>query len=130
VNPPPRTVPEVIVDFKIILTALMERVDGATAAFFCGTDGIGVENITVRPDIEATVTEVELATALKVVNDAAQNLAVGKVIGLVFETEKITILIEKVRDDYFLCLLLNPAGNVGRGRIELKKLAAKVSREI
>ncbi len=31
-------------DFKQILTALVERADGAIAAFFCGTDGIGVES--------------------------------------------------------------------------------------
>lgn len=117
-------------DFKTILAGLLDRVDGAIAAFFCGTDGIGVENITIHPDVEATVTEVELATALKVINDVSQNLALGRVRELLFETEKITILIEKCQDDYFLCLLLKPTGNVGRGRIELKKLSAKLSKEI
>lgn len=117
-------------DFKQILTNLLERVDGTVAAFFCGTDGIGVENVTIKPDIEATVTEVELATALKVINDVSQNLALGRVSELLFETERITILIEKCKDDYFLCLLLKPSGNVGRGRIELKKLSSKLSKEI
>ncbi len=117
-------------DFKKTLMALLERVEGTQAAFFCGTDGIGVDNVTLNPDVEATVTEVELATALKVINDVSQNLALGRVRELLFETEKITILMEKVKDDYFLCLLLKPAGNVGRGRIELKKLSAKLSKEI
>ena len=117
-------------DFKQTLRTLLERVEGAYAAFFCGTDGIGVDNVVLRPEVEATVTEVELATALKVINDVSQNLALGRVRELLFETEKITILIEKCKDDYFLCLLLKPAGNVGRGRIELKKLSAKLGKEI
>jgi len=118
------------VDFKNVLTALLERVEGTQAAFFCGTDGIGVDNITINPDVEATVTEVEVATALKVVNDVARNLALGAVKSLLFETEKVNILLEKVREDYFLCLLMKPTGNVGRGRIELKKLSAKLGKEI
>ncbi len=117
-------------DFKQILTGLIERVDGTVAAFFCSTDGIGVENVTYKPDIEATVTEVELATALKVITDVSQNLALGRVTELLFETEKIIILIEKCKEDYFLCLLLKLGGNVGRGRIELKKLSAKLAQEI
>ena len=117
-------------DFKQALTTLLERVDGTVAAFFCGTDGIGVENITIKPDLETAVTEVELAMALKAITDVAQNLAVGRLAELIFETEKITILIEKAKEDYFLCLLLKPGGNVGRGRIELKKLAGKLAKEI
>lgn len=117
-------------DFKSILTSLVERVDGTIAAFFCGTDGIGVDNFTINPDVEATVTEVELATALKVLTDVSQNLALGRVHEVLFETEKIIILIEKVKEEYFLCLLLKPGGNVGRGRIELKKYSAKLGKEI
>jgi predicted regulator of Ras-like GTPase activity (Roadblock/LC7/MglB family) len=113
-----------------MLTGLLERVEGTVASFFCGTDGIGVENVTIHPDLETAVTEVELATALKVITDVSQNLALGRVAELLFETEKITILIEKTQEDYFLCLLLKPGGNVGRGRIELKKLAAKLAKEI
>ncbi len=74
--------------------------------------------------------EVELATALKVITDVSQNLALGRVTELLFETEKIIILIEKCKEDYFLCLLLKLGGNVGRGRIELKKLSAKLAQEI
>lgn len=117
-------------DFKELLMSLVERVDGTIGAFFCGTDGIGVENVTVRSDIEAAVTEVELATALKVVDDVSRNLALGRVAEVLVETEKITVLMEKFRDDYFLCLLLKPGGNVGRGRIELKKTVARLSKEL
>lgn len=117
-------------DFKQLLTALVERVEGTVAAFFCMSDGIGVENVITRPDVETTVTEVELATALKVVTDVSQNLALGRVYEVIVETEKVTALLEKVKEDYFLCLLLKPGGNVGRGRIELKKFAAKLNQEV
>ncbi len=117
-------------NFKDILTAILERVDGAIAGFFCGTDGIGVENVTYAPGIEVTLTEVELTTVLKAVNDVAGNLKIGSVVGLILETEKMNVVIEQFSADYFLCVLLKPDGNVGRGRIELKKLAAELNKEL
>lgn len=116
-------------DFKDTLTGLLESIDGSIAGFFCGIDGIGVENVTYAPGIEPVLTEVELTTVLKVVNDVANNLKTGAVVRLILETEKMNFIIEQFNPDYFLCVLLKPDGNVGRGRIELKKLAKELRRE-
>lgn len=117
-------------DFKELLTGLLERIDGSVAGFFCGIDGIGVENVVYAPGIDAAPTEVELTTVLKTVNDVAANLRTGYVSGLILETEKMDIIIEQLSSDYFLCVLMKPDGNVGRGRIELKKLSKELRKEI
>ena len=117
-------------NFKDLLTALLDRIDGSTAAFFCGTDGIGVENVTYSQDVETAVTEVEVATALKVITDVSGNLDFGLVSSVIIETQKTTIVVEKIQNDYFLCVLLKKDANLGRGRLELKKLAAKINREL
>jgi predicted regulator of Ras-like GTPase activity (Roadblock/LC7/MglB family) len=117
-------------DFKELLSDLLERIDGSVAGFFCGIDGIGVENVVYAPGIEAAPTEVELTTVLKTVNDVAVNLKTGSVSGLVLETEKMNIIIEQFTRDYFLCVLMRPDGNIGRGRIELKKLSKELRKEI
>ncbi len=117
-------------DFKGLLTGLLERVDGAIAGFFCGMDGIGVENVVYAQSIDAAPTEVELTTVLKAVNDVAANLKTGSVSRIILETEKMNIVLEQFSDDYFLCVLMKPDGNVGRGRIELKKLSKKLRKEL
>jgi predicted regulator of Ras-like GTPase activity (Roadblock/LC7/MglB family) len=117
-------------DFKELLAGLLERIDGSVAGFFCGIDGIGVENVVYAPGIDAAPTEVELTTVLKTVNDVAANLRTGYVSGLILETEKMDIIIEQLSSDYFLCVLMKPDGNVGRGRIELKKLSKELRKEI
>lgn len=117
-------------DFKGLLTGLLERVDGAVAGFFCGMDGIGVENVVYAQGIDVAPTEVELTTVLKAVNDVAANLKTGSVSGIILETEKTNIILEQFSDEYFLCVLMKPDGNVGRGRIELKKLSKKLREEI
>ncbi|MCP4229780.1 MAG: hypothetical protein GY771_06490 [bacterium] len=117
-------------NFKDLLTALLDRIEGATAAFFCGTDGIGVENVVFSQDVEAAVTEVELATALKVITDVSNNLKFGNVSGFFLESGTTTAVVEKIQGDYFLCVLLKNDSNIGRGRLELKKLAAKINQEL
>ncbi len=117
-------------NFKDLLTALLDRIDGSAAAFFCGTDGIGVENVTYSQDVETAVIEVEIATALKVITDVSNSLDFGPVSGVFIETEKTTVVVEKIQNDYFLCILLKKDANLGRGRLELKKLAAKINREL
>lgn len=117
-------------NFKSLLTGLLERVNGAVAGFFCGMDGIGVENVVYAQGIDAAPTEVELTTVLKTVNDVAANLKTGSVSRIILETEKMNIVLEQFSDDYFLCVLMKPDGNVGRGRIELKKLSKKLREEI
>jgi len=117
-------------NFKDLLTALLDRIDGSIAAFFCGTDGIGVENVTFSQEIESAVTEVEIATALKVITDVSRNLGFGAVSGVLIETEKTAAVVEKIQSDYFLCVLLKKDANLGRGRLEIKKLAAKINQEL
>ena len=117
-------------DFNELLTDLLEPIDGSVAGFFCGIDGIGVENVVYAPGIDAAPTEVELTTVLKTVNDVAANLRTGSVSGLILETEKMDIIIEQLSSDYFLCVLMKPDGNIGRGRIELKKLSKELRKEI
>jgi predicted regulator of Ras-like GTPase activity (Roadblock/LC7/MglB family) len=117
-------------DFKTLLTELLERIDGSIAGFFCGMDGIGVENVVYARGIDAAPTEVELTTVLKTVNDVAINLKTGFVSRIMLETEKMNIVIEQFSDDYFLCVILKPDGNVGRGRIELKKISSELRKEL
>ena len=117
-------------NFKDLLTVLLDRIDGSVAAFFCGTDGIGVENVTYTQDVETAVTEVEIATALKVITDVSNNLGFGAVFGIFIETEKTTAVVEKIQNDYFLCVLLKKDANLGRGRLEIKKLATKINQEL
>jgi predicted regulator of Ras-like GTPase activity (Roadblock/LC7/MglB family) len=117
-------------NFKDLLTVLLDRIEGAVAAFFCGTDGIGVENVVLGQNVETSVTEVEIATALKVITDVSDNLNFGNVSGFFLESDTVTAIVEKIQSDYFLCVLLKNNSNIGRGRLELKKLAAKINREL
>jgi predicted regulator of Ras-like GTPase activity (Roadblock/LC7/MglB family) len=45
-------------------------------------------------------------------------------------TEKTTMLMMTVGKDYFVALAMNLDGNLGRGRLELKKAIAKVDKEL
>jgi len=115
--------------FQQLLTQLLEKVDGALAASFCGADGIRVEAVAFREDLETAEMEVQIATMLKIVNRVMDNMAVGQVKSFIFEADKMSGILEKCGRDYFIVVMLKPGGNLGRARFELKKLAEKLASE-
>ena len=117
-------------DYKVILQGLLEKVSGAVAASFCGTDGIGVETIFNDQQIDPLMAEVELATAYKVVTEVARHLEAGDIQELVFETQIYLVVLERLSSDYFLSLILKPTGNMGRARLELKRAVSELSHEL
>ena len=116
-------------EFQRLLTQLLERVDGALAASFCGADGIKVETVTFREDLETAEIEVHIATMLKIVNRVMGSLEVGEIRAFLFEAEKMVGLLEKCGKGYFIAVLLKPEGNIGRARFELRKLSEKLAEE-
>jgi predicted regulator of Ras-like GTPase activity (Roadblock/LC7/MglB family) len=116
--------------FNQLLTTLLERIDGALAASFCGIDGIAVETVTFRSDLEQNEAEVQIATMLKILNRVVANLEVGEIKSFLFEAEKMVGLLEKCGEDYFIAVLLKPNGNIGRARHELHQLSQKMKNEV
>lgn len=117
-------------DYKVILQGLLDKVTGAIAASFCGTDGIGVETIFNDQQIDPLMAEVELATAYKVVTEVARHLEAGDIQELVFETQVYLVVLERLSPDYFLSLILKPTGNLGRARLELKRAVGELSHDM
>jgi len=117
-------------EFNQLLTNLLERIDGALAASFCGIDGIAVETVTFRGDLEQSEAEVQIATMLKVLNRVVANLEVGEIKSFLFEADKLVGLLEKCGEDYFITVLLKPNGNIGRARHELHRLSQKLEKEV
>ena len=109
--------------FEDVLSKVVNRVEGGTAAIILGVDGIPIERYTSdfdsSLDIEAIGTE--FTTLLRRSIHTASDTALGELNELVFATDKMFFLIRPITNDYFILLAISPGGNVGRGRFELRK---------
>jgi predicted regulator of Ras-like GTPase activity (Roadblock/LC7/MglB family) len=117
-------------DFKSVLRETVSNVDGAVGAGLVGLDGIVVDQVSTRADFDMTVAGAEYATIVKSARKASEEFGIGTTNEVMISTEKTTMLMMTVGKDYFVALAMNLDGNLGRGRLELKKAIAKVDKEL
>jgi len=112
-------------DFKAALQEMVSNVDGSIGAGLVGLDGLVIDQVSVKSDFDITVAGAEYATIIKNALKASQNFGLGRTSEIMISTEKATMIMMTVGQDYFATLALGLDGNLGRGRLELKKQLAK-----
>lgn len=112
-------------DFKAALQDMVNSVDGSLGAGLVGLDGLVIDQISVRSDFDIAVAGAEYATIVKNALKASQSFGLGKTSEIMISTEKATMIMMTVGNDYFATLALGLDGNLGRGRLELKKAIPK-----
>ena len=117
-------------DFKTVLREMVNNVDGAVGSGLVGMDGIVVDQISTRADFDMGVAGAEYATIVKSARKASEEFGIGTTNEVMISTESTTMLMMTVSGDYFLTLAMKLDGNLGRGRLELKKAITKVEKEL
>jgi predicted regulator of Ras-like GTPase activity (Roadblock/LC7/MglB family) len=108
-------------DIKSVLQKAVESVDGAIGAALIGDDGIAIDQFTTKADFDITAAGAEYSTIISSARKASQSFGLGKTTEVLISTEKATMIMMMVGAGYFVTLALNLDGNLGRGRLELKK---------
>ncbi len=115
--------------FKKFLKDLVVSVDGAVGAVIMGMDGIPVDEYCERPDSDLQLVGIESATLLKEMNRASDSMECGLLREAVMVNEQQTLVVRKINEDYFVVLILNGNGNLGKGRFKLRMFVPKVIQE-
>lgn len=105
------------------LEALLARVDGAHSASLVAADGIPVESAFAQDAITLDIESVaaELMSQVRSITQNHQELEVGPVRHVSVTTERVTLMVSAVTQEYFLLLVLPPHENAGRARFELRR---------
>lgn len=117
-------------DFKAVLREAVGNVDGAVGSGLIGLDGIVVDQVSTQADFDMTVAGAEYATIVKSARRASEEFGIGTTNEVMISTEKTTMLMMTVGSDYFVALAMRLDGNLGRGRLELKKAISKFEKEL
>ena len=118
-------------DFLDSLTSLANRVEGCAAVVILGIDGITIERHVRDMDssLDIDLIATELTTLLRRSIHTASDTDVGDLCEMLVATDKMTFLLRPITSEYFFVLALNPGGNVGRARFELRKAQLSVETE-
>lgn len=117
--------------FKETLQSIIERTEGAIGALIMGTDGIAVEKV-MKPegsDANLDVAAAEFTTLVRSAWRAGQDTGLGGLRELVISLEHVNVVLRLFNRDYFIALALQPDGNLGRGRFELRKAELELAHE-
>ena len=108
-------------DFKSVLQKVVENVDGAIGAGVIGEDGIAIDQFSTKSDFDVTAAGAEYSTIIASARKASTSFGLGKTNEVLISTEKATMIMMMAGPNYFVTLALSLDGNLGRGRLELKK---------
>ena len=109
--------------FADTLNNITERIEGCAAVIILGIDGIAIERQIkdVDPLLDIELIATEFTTLVRRNMRTAADAEMGEVHEMVFVTDLLTLVLRPITPEYFLMLALNPGGNVGRARFELRK---------
>jgi predicted regulator of Ras-like GTPase activity (Roadblock/LC7/MglB family) len=113
------------------LTEIVDRIEGCAGAVILGIDGIVIERYMpdLDPDLDIDLVATELTTLLRRSMRVASDTELGEMREMMFSTDRQAFLLRPITAEYFLLLALNPGGNVGRARFELRKVQLALEAE-
>ncbi len=115
--------------FKEYLKELVSSVEGSVGAVIMGMDGIAVDEYCEPEDDDIQLIGIELSSVVKEVNRASLSMETGTVGEIMVVCDKKPMIVRKINDEYFVALVLNGSGNLGKGRFKLRILVPQLSRE-
>ncbi|HKF45434.1 MAG TPA: roadblock/LC7 domain-containing protein [Thermoanaerobaculia bacterium] len=116
--------------FRETLRRIVERVEGAQAAAFVGSDGIPVETFSIGQTFSIETVAAEMLGLVKAAQNPRGESMAEPVRELAFVTDRSRVLLSRVSPEYYLLLLLGGGGGLGRGRYELAKAALALEKEL
>ncbi|HVT57933.1 MAG TPA: roadblock/LC7 domain-containing protein [Thermoanaerobaculia bacterium] len=112
------------------LSRISDQIGGVLALSLVARDGIPIESVSSDPDLDLEVLAAELVAQARSISENHRDLNVGAVQQLSVLTDRLTLIVSAVTEEYYLLLVLGPEGNYGRARFELRRARLSLERDL
>jgi len=106
------------------LQRVLQTVGGAKAVALVGRDGIAVERLAISDEPNLDLATAQFTDIAKKIQLANQELEAGSLREMIQRTDRYLVLLTTITNEYFLMMILDADGSLGRARFELRKVAA------
>ena len=111
------------------LRALAGRLPEVQALLVMGTDGIPIEKLVLRPDVNLDSIAAEYTALFRASAAAAAHTGAGALRELTMVSERLVAVLVAITPEYFLFAALSPGGLTGRARFALRAASQRLEAE-
>jgi predicted regulator of Ras-like GTPase activity (Roadblock/LC7/MglB family) len=112
------------------LQRVIEDLEESHGLALVGTDGIVVEERKRNDQLDLQVLGAEFNGLLKTAGKLGDSVGFGGITELVTSAERFVVIIRQVTADYFLILVIQAGGNLGKARFLLRRAAMQLATEL
>lgn len=107
-----------------ILRKIVTNTPGAKGVILMGFDGIAIDQVTAEgEDLDIESMAMEFSFRFIELRQAARSLEMGELTDIAIKAEHGTFLVRVISEEFFVALLLEHAGQFGKGRWLLRSTA-------
>ena len=103
------------------LNEVSARMAGAVAVSLVASDGIPVESVSARRDLDLESAAAELVAMARSIAREQRELSVGELQQFTVSGRELTFLLSRLSSGYWLLAALAPEASLGRARFEMKR---------
>lgn len=112
---------------KELLRNLVGGIEGVVGAAIVGMDGATIEAMRVDQNFSVEEIAQEGAVASKVMEYMCQKVDGGPIDHIMLVAERYIILLAMAGQDYYVGIVINPRGNVGKARLQLRRFMPEIA---
>lgn len=112
---------------KDLLRGLVGGIEGVVGAAVVGMDGAMIESLKVDQSFSVEEIAHEGAVASKVLDYLCQKLDGGSIDHVMLVAERYIVLLAMAGQDYYVGVVINPRGNVGKARLQLRRYMPEIA---
>ncbi len=114
-------------EFDEAVKYIADNIESSVFIGVIGRDGLPVA-IVSKENFEKSESSAEIASLFNDVNRVAKVLEMGEFHDFFFNAEKFGCLVLKMNNDYFIAIIMHSPVNIGRARLEAKRMMPKLQR--
>jgi predicted regulator of Ras-like GTPase activity (Roadblock/LC7/MglB family) len=118
------------VSFRNILKDLVDGVEGSLGAIFIDGDGEEVEHFASGDSANIKLLGAYSSIHLRNMQRITKVFCSGKVGRAILSFDQCILLLSPVADGYYILLLLEPGGNIGKGMMRIETTVNRILEEL
>ena len=117
--------------FRDHIQKVVDAVEGGVAGILMGYDGIAVESYTRPPSpLDIQTVGMEFSHVISQVRKAVEMLEIGGLREITIRSDKLSVIVHVLTDEYFLACAVAPEGNLARARYLVRLAVPRVQAEL